>query len=217
VEVHTIYKTGVEVEAMHGAAITALTMYDMLKPVDPNVTIGSIALQSKTGGKSDYKNAAVSPLKCALIVCSDSISRKVKEDRAGLAVMDKLKKFGLQFDTYEIISDDIKLIQETATKAVLNGIQLLLYCGGTGLSKRDVTPDALESLITRPVPGLMEYARSYGQERMNYAMLSRGISGMINDTLVITLPGSLRGACETVDALFPAALHIFHMLKDGKH
>ena len=217
VEVHTIYKTGVEVEAMHGAAITALTMYDMLKPVDPNVIIGSIALQSKTGGKSDYNSSASSPIKCALIVCSDSISLKEKEDSAGLAVIEKLKKFDLQFDIYDIIPDEIKVIQEKTLSAVKSGIQLLLFCGGTGLSKRDITPDALQTLITRPVPGLMEYARSYGQERMNYAMLSRGIAGMIEDTLVITLPGSLRGALETADALFPATLHIFNMLKGGKH
>lgn len=217
VEVHTIYKTGVEVEAMHGAAITALTMYDMLKPIDPNVTISSIALKNKTGGKSDANFSNAPTLKCAMIVCSDSISRKEKEDKAGITVIEKLKKFHLHFDIYEIIPDDVSMIQEQALSAVKNGIQLLIFCGGTGLSKKDVTPDALQHLFTRTVPGLMEYARSYGQERMPYAMLSRGIAGMIDDTLVITLPGSQRGAVETTDALFPAALHIFNMLKDEKH
>lgn len=217
VEVHTIYKTGVEVEAMHGAAITALTIYDMLKPIDPNVTIGTICLKNKTGGKSDFNPSNSSPIRAAMIVCSDSISQKEKEDKAGVTVIERLKKYSIDFNIYEIIPDDVNLIQEKALAAEKTGIQLLLFCGGTGLSKRDVTPDAIQPLLTRPVPGLMEYARGYGQERMNYAMLSRGIAGMMNDTLVITLPGSLRGACETIDALFPSVLHVFNMLRDGKH
>src|SRR6195952_4286771 len=75
VEVHTIYKTGVEVEAMHGAAVTALTMYDMLKPVDKGVEINNIRLEKKSGGKSDYLKENAIPIKCAVIVCSDSISK----------------------------------------------------------------------------------------------------------------------------------------------
>lgn len=217
VEVHTIYKTGVEVEAMHGASITALTIYDMLKPIDSDVQIHSIALKHKSGGKSDHNFKEASLLKCAMIVCSDSVYQKEKEDTSGIAVIKKLQQYQLHFDIYDIIPDDTLMIQEKALSAVENGVHLLLFCGGTGLSKRDVTPDALQSLFTRPVPGLMEHARSYGQERMPYAMLSRGIAGMIRDTLVITLPGSQRGAIETTDALFPSVLHLFHMLKDGKH
>src|SRR6186997_499456 len=74
VEVHTIYKTGVEVEAMHGAAVTALTMYDMLKPLDKGVEISSIRLQSKTGGKTDHKAGSANELRCAVVVCSDSVA-----------------------------------------------------------------------------------------------------------------------------------------------
>src|SRR5215471_18858488 len=77
VEVHTIYKTGVEVEAMHGAAITALTIYDMLKPLDKGVEISSIRLESKKGGKTDFKDEVTDNLRCAVIVCSDSISAHV--------------------------------------------------------------------------------------------------------------------------------------------
>src|SRR6476619_2862513 len=94
VEVHTIYKTGVEVEAMHGAAITALTMYDMLKPIDKHVTIEAIGLQQKKGGKSDYADHTMENLRCAVVVCSDSIAAGSKQDFAGKAVMQKLQKHG---------------------------------------------------------------------------------------------------------------------------
>src|ERR1700712_3031615 len=80
VEVHTIYKTGVEVEAMHGAAVTALTMYDMLKPLDKGVEISTIKLESKKGGKTDFKNNHSSDLRIAVIVCSDTIAAGQKAD-----------------------------------------------------------------------------------------------------------------------------------------
>jgi molybdenum cofactor biosynthesis protein MoaC len=74
VEVHTIYKTGVEVEAMHGAAVTALTMYDMLKPLDKGIEISSIRLENKKGGKTDFRDQQATSLKAVVIVCSDSVS-----------------------------------------------------------------------------------------------------------------------------------------------
>ena len=83
VEVHTVYKTGVEVEAMHGASVTALTMYDMLKPIDKNVEISSIKLISKTGGKSDASANGMERIPAAVVVCSDSVSQGKAEDRSG--------------------------------------------------------------------------------------------------------------------------------------
>lgn len=217
VEVHTIYKTGVEVEAMHGAAITALTMYDMLKPVDKNITIGTIKLEEKKGGKSDFKDRLPKQLRCAVIVCSDSVSAGSKHDKAGQAIMDKLKQNGLETEIYEIIPDELSLIQEKARQLSNDGFNLVLFTGGTGLSPRDVTPEAITPLLDREIPGIMEAARNYGQERTPYAMLSRGVAGFIKNTLVLTLPGSTRGAAETMDALFPYLLHIFRVAEGMRH
>lgn len=217
VEVHTIYRTGVEVEAMHGASITALTMYDMLKPIDKNIEIAGIKLLSKKGGKSQYTGPANEDLHCAVVVCSDSISAGVNQDFAGKAVINKLQQNGLATSTYTIIPDDFDTIQNKAKELSEKGVNILVFTGGTGLSRRDVTPEAIEPLIDRHIPGIMEAARSYGQERTPYAMLSRGISGFIGNTLVLTLPGSTRGAEETMDALFPFIIHIFQVAEGLRH
>jgi molybdenum cofactor biosynthesis protein MoaC len=215
VEVHTIYKTGVEVEAMHGAAIAALTMYDMLKPLDKGIVISAIQLESKKGGKSDH--AVASGLHAAVIVCSDSVSGGSKQDEAGKVVKSKLEAFHITVSAAEIIPDEFDLIQQKALTYANEGCNLLVFVGGTGLSPRDVTPDAIRPLLTREIPGVMETARQYGQQRMPHAMLSRGVSGFINNTLVITLPGSTKGAAETMDAVFPYILHVFKVAEGLRH
>lgn len=216
VEVHTIYKTGVEVEAMHGAAITALTIYDMLKPLDKGVEISNIKLENKKGGKTDFTQQAAN-LKAVVIVCSDSVSKKEKEDTAGIKVAEKLAAHKIDVMAQETIADDFDLIQQKAKQYAISECNLLVFVGGTGLSPRDVTPDAIKPMLTREIDGIMETARNYGQQRMPYAMLSRGVCGFIDKTLVLTLPGSPKGAAETIDALFPYILHVFKIAEGMRH
>lgn len=217
VTVKTIYKTGVEVEAMHGASLVALTMYDMLKPIDKNVEISTIKLLHKKGGKSDFSDTNTQNLKAAVVVCSDSVSNGKKEDTAGLAIVEKLNKIGLTIDDYVIIPDEISTIQDTVIHLKNNNTDLILFTGGTGLSKRDVTPEALLPLLDRRIPGIEEAIRSYGQNRTPYAMLSRSVAGFISDSLIIALPGSTNGAKESIDAVFPSVLHLFKIIKGYNH
>jgi molybdenum cofactor biosynthesis protein MoaC len=215
-EIHTIYKTGVEVEAMHSVSVVALTMYDMLKPIDKNIEIKNIRLIEKKGGKSDIKDSGEG-INASVIVCSDSIFAGKKEDKAGKAIISSLEKNNVTINDYVIIPDEILDIQNKIKSDVESGIGLIMITGGTGLSKRDVTPEAVRPLLDREILGVAEAIRSYGQLRTPYSMLSRSVAGMIGETLVIALPGSTKGAEESMDAVFPGILHIYKILNGGKH
>jgi cyclic pyranopterin monophosphate synthase len=217
VEIHTIYKTGVEVEAMHAASVVALTMYDMLKPIDKNIEIQNIKLLEKRGGKSDKKDSFDLPLTASILVCSDSISKGEKKDRAGKVIMNKLQNEGVKVYDYEIIPDEKEDIQAKVKEYLKKGVNLILITGGTGLSKRDITPEAIQPLLEREIPGVAEAIRSYGQNRTPLAMLSRSIAGLIGNTLIITMPGSTQGAEESMDAVFPSILHIFKIIEGSQH
>jgi cyclic pyranopterin phosphate synthase len=216
-EVHTLYKTGVEVEALHGASVTALTIYDMLKPIDKGIEIRNIRLVSKKGGKSQYADILNKKLKTAVIVCSDSISAGKKVDFAGKAIIGKLQKVNVETEDYTIIPDEIPAIQQKVQSLYDDRYDLIILTGGTGLSPRDVTTEAIRPMLDREIPGIAEAARQYGQQQMPYAMLSRSIAGLKGKTLILALPGSTRGAEESMDALFPYILHIFKVAEGMPH
>jgi cyclic pyranopterin monophosphate synthase len=216
VTVRTVYKTGVEVEAMHGATVVALTMYDMLKPIDKGIEIASVKLLAKSGGKSSRHKAA-GQFRAAVIVCSDSVAEGKSSDRSGKKIVEKLCALGLSVTDYAVIPDERKIIAQKVKTLSGENADVIILTGGTGLSHRDNTPEALGKLIDREIPGIMETARRYGQERSSYAMLSRGIAGMRGNTLILALPGSVNGVMESIDVLFPSVLHVFEVMKGVQH
>lgn len=217
VEIHTIYKTGVEVEAMHSASVVALTIYDMLKPIDKGVSIEQIKLLEKKGGKSDRNAALGQARRAAILVCSDTLAAGQGLDRSGEVIREKLVQLGITVADKRIVADEVNAIQAAAKDFVAQGVDLLLLTGGTGLSPRDVTPEALEPLLDRRIPGVEEAIRAYGHQRLATAMLSRSLAGQMGKTLVLALPGSPSGAAEGMDAVFPALLHAFSVLEGARH
>lgn len=212
VTVKTIYKTGVEVEAMHGASIVALTMYDMLKPVDKGIEISTIKLLSKTGGKSSFKKPE-QELTAHVIVCSDSISKGENEDKSGKLIVERLENMGID-SSNSVIADEAAEI-ETVLK---NSEQdLIIFTGGTGVGPRDVTPQTILPLLDVRLPGVEEQMRNYGQQRTPLAMLSRSVAGIKGQQIVLALPGSSKGVAECMDAIFPHILHVFQVLKGQRH
>lgn len=216
-EVHTIYRTGVEVEAMHGASVVALTIYDMLKPIDKEIEILHIKLIDKKGGKSQYKDKLSRRIQAAVIVCSDSISAGKKEDRAGKTIVDKLQPYAVDVTDFIIIPDEFDLIQKTVLSLYEQRRDLIMLTGGTGLSDRDVTPEAVRPILDREIPGIAETIRSYGQEHMPYSMLSRSLAGLKGKSVIVALPGSVSGVQESMDAVFPHIFHLFKIMENSGH
>ncbi|MBP2833794.1 bifunctional molybdenum cofactor biosynthesis protein MoaC/MoaB [Aquimarina sp. U1-2] len=216
VTIKTIYKTGVEVEAMHGASVVALNMYDMLKPIDKGIEIHSIRLIEKKGGKSDFKKIDVNDIRAGIIVCSDSVSAGINTDASGKAIAHFLEDYNIEVASETVVPDDIQAIQKAVQK-VLPHQNLIILTGGTGLSPRDVTPEAILPMLDKRIPGAEETIRRYGQDRMPFAFLSRSVVGIKDNALILTLPGSPKGVKESLDAVMPHLLHVFSILKGEAH
>lgn len=217
VTVKSIDRTGVEMEALLGVTLACLTIYDMAKPEDPDLSITEVKLLEKSGGKSDFMEEMKTPIKSAVVVLSDTVFSGKKEDKAGKKVVEVLKSYNIEILDYVILPDEPQQLRERLQKHLSNNINLILTVGGTGLGFRDKTVETIKPMLEVEIPGIMEAARAYGQRRTPYSMVSRSIAGLVKNTLIITLPGSSRGAKESMDAIFPGVLHIFSVLRKDPH
>ena len=208
VRVKSIYKAGLDLEAMHGASVAALTFYDMLKPLDTNIQIQEIRLLEEFGDYEWEIPQSAKNIRAAILVCSDAVAKGGKADTAGQAVLAKLKSLSTRVTTYEILPDNPELIRQKV-KDLSQSHQLVICVGGTGLSRSDQTPEDLEPILERRIPGMEEAIRSYGQKITSQAMFSRSVAGTLGESLVLALPGSSKGAKESMDAVFPGVLHFF--------
>ena len=144
----------------------------------------------------------------AVLTISDRCSQGLMQDTAGPAVVALLRE---QWPNAEIsthlLPDDEPAIAAMLNSLSENGARLILTVGGTGLSPRDRTPEATLSVIDRNVPGLAEAMRSIGAQSNPYSWLSRGIAGLKGTTLIVNLPGSLRGAKESLISILALIKH----------
>jgi molybdenum cofactor biosynthesis protein MoaC len=217
-EVNAIWKTGVEMEAMTAVSAALLNIYDMLKPLDDQISFSEIKLIKKQGGKSQFTDSFNQPISAAVLVISDSTFAGKREDRSGKLIKEFLKEQPVKVKVYEVLPD----IREKITDRLLElvdkqGIQLIFTTGGTGLGPTDMTPEATQPVLYKEVPGISESIRQYGRDRTPFAMLSREIAGLRKDSMIINLPGSSKGVQESLEALFPGLLHGFPMMWGGGH
>jgi molybdenum cofactor synthesis domain-containing protein len=153
----------------------------------------------------------------AVLTISDRCSQGLMQDTAGPAVTALLRE---QWPDAEIqtalLPDDEPAIATALTKFSKEGAHLVLTVGGTGLSPRDRTPEATRSVIDREVPGLAEAMRSIGAQANRFAWLSRGIAGLKGATLIVNLPGSLRGAAESLASILELLKHGIEIAAGGQ-
>ena len=150
--------------------------------------------------------------KAHVITVSDGVSAGTREDVSGPALQHILRQAGLQVSDPEVVPDTHERITDAIVAAVVAGADLVVTTGGTGLGPRDVTPQATSMLIDYEVPGLSELMRSAGATKTPMAVLSRGVAGVRSHTLILNVPGSMKGATESLEAVMPVLGHAIQLL-----
>lgn len=152
-------------------------------------------------------------IKTAIVTISDKGSKGERKDETGKVLQDILEKEGYKVEEYKIIPDEINIISEDLIKLCdEKKVNLIITNGGTGFSKRDVTPEATEKVIEKHVPGFGEAMRASSLSITPKAILSRGIAGIRKDSLIINLPGSPKAAVENLQAVLGAIPHGIEIL-----
>lgn len=151
-------------------------------------------------------------IRVAILTLSDKGSRGEREDRSGPAIREILKGIDSDILYYDILPDDKELIKEKLIE-YSEKVDLILTTGGTGLSPRDVTPEATKEIIEREIPGIPEIMRIEGMKKTRRAMLSRSVAGVRGRTLIINLPGSPVAVKENLEVIIDAIPHAIEKIK----
>jgi molybdenum cofactor synthesis domain-containing protein len=147
-------------------------------------------------------------LRAGIVTVSDRSSQGLRKDSSGPGLVEALESRGIKVEWTEVVPDEVVEISKVLTRiADINGADLILTTGGTGLSPRDVTPEATIAVVDRLVPGMAEAMRAASLAKTPHAMISRAVVGVRGKTLIINLPGSPRGALENLDVVLPALEH----------
>ena len=153
-------------------------------------------------------------IKAGVITLSDKGSRGQREDLSGPEVIRMLKEIGIETDRCEIIPDEAEIISQKLIEfADRYQLDLVVTTGGTGVSPRDVTPEATLKVIDREIPGMAEAMRRESITQTPHAMISRAVAGIRKTTLIINLPGSPKGVRENLAVILPALKHAIEKIK----
>lgn len=149
----------------------------------------------------------------AIVTISDSVVRGTREDRSGVALRERIQALGWTVRSQAVVADEIDQIASKITELVGSGeLALILTTGGTGVALRDVTPEATRTVIDREIPGIGEVMRAEGRRSTRFAALSRGLAGTRGGVLIVNLPGSPKGAVESLDAIVDLIPHVVDLL-----
>lgn len=151
--------------------------------------------------------------KVAIITVSDRSFQGEREDKSGPLLRKKVEELGAEVISLQLVPDEKEEVKEAILKSIEKGADLVLTTGGTGFSPRDVTPEATREVIEREAPGLSEWMRIESFKTTPHALLSRAVSGIKGESLIINLPGSPKGALENFSAVLPALPHGLRILK----
>jgi molybdenum cofactor synthesis domain-containing protein len=152
-----------------------------------------------------------------VVTVSDRSHQGVRPDTSGPALAGLLTALGFAVGDVVVVPDEIEAIQTALKSAIAEGVDLVVTTGGTGLSPRDVTPEASRPLIDREAPGLAEALRMHRREQIPTTILSRAVAGVAESTLVVNLPGSTGGVRDGIDVLRPVIGHAIAQLRGGDH
>lgn len=216
-EAEAIARTGVEMEALTAASTALLNIYDMLKPLDKEMEISSIRLLEKTGGKSDFDDQFDHPVKAAVVRTSHSVADGSRADNTTDIIEEILNHHSVEVAYKEVVRpDEDQLFSRLGSLADSGKYHIIFTSGATGLESGDIAMDITEEVLDFEIPGIPEAMREFGRNRTPYANYSRMIAGVRGNTIIVNLPGSSRGASESVHALFPGLKHALRMMNKGK-
>ncbi len=157
-------------------------------------------------------------MRVSVLTISDSVAGGKAEDHSGPSVIARCKELG-----WEVVSSAVRADDQSAIEAFLketvdsNAADVILTTGGTGLGPRDVTPEATMAVVTRLIPGFSEHMRAEGLGKTPRALLSRGVAGIRGHAIIVNLPGSPRGAVESLDAIAELLPHAVAILHGARH